>query len=106
MSPASKPTSGQVATTLHGELFVEPDMSCLDMGIWSDDGTVWLPKRLYPTRSLAKKFAVEFMGAHWLDVRCRTSWMAMDAEHDESGWYIKALPGVHPGAFECWELYS
>lgn len=76
----------------------------LDMGIWSEDGIVWLPKRLFPTRNDAKRFAVAEMEHHWIDVRVRTKWMkhAPVSPLDDYGYHL-AEPGEE-GAFECWEI--
>ena len=75
----------------------------LDMGIWSDDGTVWLPKALYPTRSHAKKFAVENFSATYIDVRVRTRWVRYEpSAPPEIAYEICAANA--PDAFECWEI--
>lgn len=80
------------------------DLAPLDMGIWSEDGTVWLPKQLFPTRNDAKRFAVAEMDHCWIDVRVRTKWMkhAPTSPLDDYGYHF-AEPG-EPGAFECWEV--
>jgi len=79
-------------------------LATLDMGIWADDGTIWLPKALYPTCNDAKRWAVANCGVLWIDVRCRTSWMVYDSEEaGEETPYIKCLPEVE-GAFACWEI--
>lgn len=81
----------------------------LDMGIWSDDGTVWLPKALYPKRSEAKMFAVREWPASYIDVRCRTRWMrhapdAPEAAYSEYEHYYVMCSKDDEGAFECWEI--
>lgn len=84
-----------------------PPWEGLDMGIWADDGTVWLPKALYPARTDAKKWAVENCGVMWIDVRCRTVWMVFDPEaEDEERPYVRVLPDVWTESepFECWEI--
>jgi hypothetical protein len=75
----------------------------LDMGIWSDDGTIWLPKELYPTRGSAKMFAVE-QGADFLEVRVRTCWMYENPEPDIVDMPYQTTNPDRPGAFECWEI--
>jgi len=72
------------------------------MGIWSDDGIVWLPKQNFPTRNDAKRFAVNEMGHAWVEVRVRTCWMKPDPESSE-GLYARSGQG-EAGAFECWEV--
>lgn len=86
--------------------FEERVIDPLDMGIWSDDGTVWLPKRLYPTRNDAKRFAVAEMFHTWIETRVRTRWMRDRAgepgvEADYSFWLCSP---DDEGAFECWEI--
>lgn len=81
------------------------NLAPLDMGIWSDDGIVWLPKELFPTRNDAKRFAVAEMDHEWIEVRVRTKWMKRVRLSllDEYGYYLLASPGEE-GAFECWEI--
>ena len=82
------------------------DSQHLWMGIWSDDGTVWLPKKDHPKRSQAKSFAVQEMDAVYIDVRVRTRWMVRDDDGGECGFdvcYVVCNPG-DDGAFECWEI--
>jgi hypothetical protein len=88
-------------------LSIEP---YLDMGIWSGDGIVWLPKQFFPTRNDAKRFALnEDIYDYWTEIRCRTEWMKRDRSHDASSYdefesyYVRAEPG-EDGAFECWRL--
>lgn len=76
----------------------------LNMGIWSDDGTVWLPKQLFPLRSGAKMFAVDYLGHAYIETRVRTRWMVFSPEYpgDEQPYHVCAKD--HIGAFECWEV--
>jgi hypothetical protein len=83
---------------------VSIDMSRLDMGIWSDDGTIWLPKALYPTRSEAKMWYAEQMTCDYIDVRCRTRWMRVEPDPDYRDMPYVISEKDAEGAFECWEL--
>ena len=73
------------------------------MGIWSDDGTVWLPKALYPTRTEAKMFAVENCSATYIDVRVRSRFMRYEVTAPSELAYEMCAPNA-PDAFECWEV--
>jgi hypothetical protein len=81
------------------------ELEDLKMGIWSEDGDrVWLPKELFPTRSDAKRFAVMYCEATWIDVRVRTRWMAY-APHSAFDDYPYHLTDKDDeGAFACWEI--
>ena len=79
-------------------------LDVLDMGIWSDDGTVWLPKELYPKRTEAKMFAVEHLSHSYIDVRVRSRWMRCEPNPEiEDMPYEVSSPDAE-GAFECWEI--
>ena len=75
----------------------------LDMGIWSDDGTVWLSKASCSTRSSAKMFAVEHLGHVFIEVRVRTRWMR---EVEDGQWDLnyQVCDPKDEDAFECWEI--
>ena len=79
----------------------------LDMGIHSDDGTVWVLKSICKTRSEAKMWMLENGFADdFIDMRVRTRWMKKTADIYDGGYeqeYEISDEGV-PGAFECWEI--
>lgn len=80
------------------------DPADVDMGIWADDGRIWLPKQLYTTRNDAKQFAVEEAGATWIDVRVRSRWMkyAPTSAFDDTPYFV--TEDRDPEGFECWEI--
>ena len=81
------------------------------MGIWSEDGEVWLAKEHYPKRSQAIMFAMKHFGCGFIEVRCRSRWMRYDPqEYPES---VEPLVFItedfwvecdkdHPAAFPVW----
>jgi hypothetical protein len=79
------------------------NVELLDLGIRSDDGTCWLPKAIYSTRSEAKMFAVEYLDSIYIEVRVRTRWMRQEPENDPE-MEFEVCDRDHPNAFECWEI--
>lgn len=80
------------------------DLAYLDMGIWADDGRVWLPKALYPKRTAAKKFAVAECGQTYIDVRVKTVFMRDAASSAFDEYPYVTCEADEPGAFEVWEI--
>ena len=79
-------------------------LSELDMGIWEDGGTtVWLPRKLWPTRVDAKRFALLELDHHWVDTRLRLVMMRATDDQAREVFYERCGRD-DPGAFECWEL--
>lgn len=76
----------------------------LEMGIYADDGTVWLPKEFHPERNGAKMWAVDNLDLVYLDIRVRTRWMVFSPEWagDDQPYHVCGKD--HIGAFECWEI--
>jgi hypothetical protein len=82
------------------------------MGVWSEDGEVWLPREHYPKRSDAIRWAVDQWVCRWIDVRCLSRWMRyepllarnFDGEvvWEEDRWFECARD--FPGAFPVWRL--
>lgn len=86
----------------------EPD----DMGIWSEDGEIWLPRSRYPKRSAAIQFAMREWSVTFTEVSCWARWMRYEpfTAHNLDGsvawtedrWYECGRD--EPGAFPVWRL--
>lgn len=73
-----------------------------DMGIHSDDGTIWLAAAHYPKRHDARRWYMDFAGAHFLDVSVTVAWMRYEPLDGEDYWV--GCQADAPGAFKVWQL--
>lgn len=88
-----------------------------EMGVWSEDGVIWVTREHYPTRWDAIKFGMEHLETYCLpDVRCRSRYMRYqphvvppfewdgrkDPGYTDDEWY-ECAPDAD-GAFRVWRL--
>jgi hypothetical protein len=70
------------------------------MGVHSEDGTIWLPRSLYPKRADAMSMVAEHSGALFIQVRARARWMRYSPRATVE-WWVECAK-YEPGAFPVW----